>query len=126
MKRICVNLFALICLIISVSAVSVSAATISYIRGDASGDGVVTITDATVIQRRLVGLPNDSFNKQAADVDGDGLSIKDATFIQMYLAEFENVYNIGETVTVPDPTEPQPTMPQPTTDPYELPFIPNK
>ena len=54
--------------------------------GDADGDGKVTILDATVIQRRLAGLPVESFNEKAADVDGDGLTILDATAIQRYLA----------------------------------------
>ena len=53
-------------------------------------------------------------------MDGDGLNITDATSIQRYLAQFENIYHIDETVTIPDPTTPQPTR-----DPYELPFVPN-
>lgn len=113
----------------SAAVVSVSADS-NYIRGDADGDGEVTIRDATTIQRRLVEIPTPSFDERAADVDGDGLNITDATSIQRYLAQFENIYHIDETVTVPDPTTPQPTTPQPTTpqptrDPYELPFVPN-
>ena len=48
---------------------------------------------------------------KAADVTGEGLDISDATAIQMYLAEYENTYKIGETVIY---------------DEYELPFIPVK
>ena len=44
MKKICVSILALICMIISVSAVSVSAAKITYMRGDADGDSFVTIS----------------------------------------------------------------------------------
>lgn len=79
---------------------------VTYLRGDADGDGEVTILDATVIQRRLVELLTPSFDERAADVDGDGLNIVDATLIQRYLAEFDNIYHIGETVTVSDLTTP--------------------
>ena len=54
MKRISMSLSALICLIMSLSAVlPVSADTIRYMRGDANGDGVVNINDATKIQGYL-------------------------------------------------------------------------
>ena len=68
----------------------------ALIRGDADGDGKVTILDATCIQRYLVSLPVASFIQQAADVDGDGVNILDATHIQRYLAGFRNTYGIGE------------------------------
>ena len=126
MKRLGLIGLALICLLVVIGmALPVSAAE-SYIRGDADGDGEVTIRDATVIQRTLADIPTASFFEKAADVDGDGLNIIDVTAIQRYLAGFENIHHINETVTVPDPTETQPTTPRPTTDPYELPFIPNK
>lgn len=126
MKRLGLIGLVLICLLTAVGMViSVSAAS-SYLRGDADGDGTVTIMDATMIQRRLAEIPTPSFDERAADVDGDGLNITDATSIQRYLAEFDNIYHINETVTVPDPTTPQPTTPQPTRDPYELPVVPKK
>ena len=126
MKRLGLIGLALICLLATIGmAFPVSAAS-GYIRGDADGDGHVTIMDATVIQRRLAEIPTPSFDERAADVDGDGLNITDATQIQRYLAEFDNIYHINETVTIPDPTTPQPTTPQPTRDPYELPVVPNK
>ena len=60
MKRISMSLSALICLIMSLSAVlPVSADTIRYMRGDANGDGVVNINDVTFIQRYLVDLETD-------------------------------------------------------------------
>lgn len=68
----------------------------TYMIGDADGDGVVTILDATSIQRLLVGFTVASFNKKAADIDGDGLDITDATKIQRFLAEFIDPYHIGE------------------------------
>ena len=53
MKRISMSLSALICLVMSLSAVlPVSADTIRYMRGDANGDGVVNINDVTYIQRQ--------------------------------------------------------------------------
>ena len=108
---------------IAVSMILPVSAASSYLRGDADGDGVVTIRDATTIQRRLVEIPTPSFDERAAAVDGDGLNITDATWIQRYLAEFDNIYHINETVTIPNPTTPQPTVPQPTRDPYELPVV---
>ena len=125
MKRISMIVSALLCLLLAVGTfLPTSAACI--LRGDADGDGEVTITDATAIQRILAEIPTASFVEEAADVDGDGLNITDATMIQRYLAEFDNIYHINETVTVPDPTTPQPTTPQPTRDPYELPVVPRK
>ena len=86
--------------------------------GDADGDGFVTILDATCIQRRLADLPVESFVETAADVDGDGLSIIDATLIQRYLAGFENIHHIDEPLIVSDPTAPGSMQ-----DPYELPSV---
>lgn len=126
MKKLVLIVLTLICLLTAVGMVIPISAAGSYIRGDADGDGEVTITDATAIQRTLAKIPTASFFEKAADVDGDGLNITDATQIQRYLAEFDNIYHINETVTIPDPTTPQPTTPQPTRDPYELPVVPKK
>ncbi len=59
----------------------------SILKGDADGDGYVSITDATTIQRYLVGLYDlDDEQLLAADTDGDGyVSITDVTVIQRYL-----------------------------------------
>ena len=123
MKRIAMIGLVLICLLVAVGMILPVSAAGSYVRGDADGDGTVTIMDVTVIQRRLVGLPTYSFDERAADVDGDRLNITDATWIQRYLAEFENIHHINETVTIPESTTPQPTVPQPTRSPYELPVV---
>ncbi len=72
----------------------------SYLRGDADNDGIVSVLDATAIQRKLAEFSVRSFNEAAADVDGDGLNILDATAIQRYLAGFENIYGIDERVDV--------------------------
>lgn len=72
-----------------------------YIRGDADGDGVVTIFDVTTIQLCLAGMLEGDTEQaeRCGDVDGGGLSILDATAIQNYLAEYGNPYGIGKTVT---------------------------
>ena len=91
-----------------------NAAANSYIRGDADGDGTVTIIDATVIQRRLCDIEVKSFNESAADVDGNGLDITDVTRIQRWLADIPDAFGIGELVSI---------NPSPTQDEYELPFV---
>lgn len=67
------------------------------ILGDVDGDGKLTVTDATYIQRYIVRLLNDgddlgnglTFNLSVADYDGDGIvSVNDATRIQLYLAGY--------------------------------------
>lgn len=69
------------------------------IKGDADGDGTVTVFDATAIQRTLVSLPVESFNEIAADVDGDGaLTIFDATFIQRRLVGLSCPDGIGQPI----------------------------
>ncbi|MBQ6152380.1 MAG: dockerin type I repeat-containing protein [Ruminococcus sp.] len=111
MKKLVLIVLALICLLTAVGMVIPVSAASSYIRGDADGDGHVTIMDVTCIQKKLAEIPTPSFDERAADVDGDGLNITDATQIQRYLAEYENTFKIGETVIY---------------DEYELPFIPVK
>ena len=112
---------------ICTSAVSIAANAVNtdtnYLRGDADGDGVVTISDVTAIQRHLADLEHlSSANLQAADVDGNGLDITDATKIQRFLAEFENLYHIGEWASV-ETTQPATYWIKPGNN--ELPFIPN-
>ncbi len=53
---------------------------------DVDGDGRVTITDATVLQKTVAGM-DAGVLLDKADVNGDGsVSISDATYIQKYLA----------------------------------------
>ena len=56
-------------------------------RGDADDDGDVTVIDATVVQRYLLGAPMlSAFNEDNADADADGdITIIDSTVIQRYL-----------------------------------------
>lgn len=70
------------------------------ILGDANGDNLITIADATLIQKVAAGL--DTLTEKyvkAADVDGNGtINIKDATYIQKYNAEIEIEYNVGSEI----------------------------
>ena len=70
-----------------------------YILGDADINGKCDIVDVSVIQQKLVKLPVEKFNEDAADVDHDKkLSIVDATLIQQKLAVLPVPYAIGEPV----------------------------
>ena len=68
--------------------------------GDTDSDGVVTIIDATEIQRALAGLTAFfNIDSDAADVDNSkDVEMTDATAIQRYLAGLENPYGIDELV----------------------------
>ena len=69
------------------------------ILGDADGDDIVTIIDATTIQRYLANLiSEDRVDLIVADINGDGIDILDATFIQRWLADFSVDYPIGEEI----------------------------
>lgn len=73
---------------------------VSVILGDANGNGIITIADATLIQKVAVGFEalSDKYTK-AADVDGNGIiNVKDATYIQKYNAEIEIEYNVGSAI----------------------------
>ena len=111
----------------SALAFAASAAESTYLRGDADGNGIVDVKDVTTIQSVLAEITDDSDKKieLRADINGDGLDISDATQIQMYLVEFDNIWHIGEPLVQPQPTTVQPTTkkPVPTRDPYELPII---
>lgn len=65
-------------------------------RGDTDGDGIVTILDATAIQRVLANLENKTFFEAAADADADGsVTILDATSIQRHIAGLPAYEGIG-------------------------------
>ena len=73
---------------------------VEIICGDVDGDGVVTVLDATAIQRYLALLPNQNgFIIDAADTDGaEGVTILDATEIQRYLASLPANEKIGTVI----------------------------
>ena len=88
--------------------------------GDVNLDGKITITDVAQLQRAIadmVVLTGDALI--AADTDQNNLiNIKDATYIQLYLAEYESYEKVGTYVEVGDtPTQPttEPTTAPPTT-----------
>lgn len=56
--------------------------------GDVNGDGVISIADATTLQKYLANIVDfDDEQLAVADTNGDGsVSIADATQIQKYLA----------------------------------------
>ena len=71
-----------------------------HLLGDVDGDGEVSIIDTTCIQRSLVDIPIDPYNKSTADVDNDGVvTILDATWIQRYLIGSEYPAGIGEPIS---------------------------
>ena len=71
-----------------------------FLRGDADNDGVVSIMDATRIQRVIAELDDDTDGGVVtrAHFIGDELNILDATAIQRYLADMGNPYHINELV----------------------------
>ena len=77
---------------------------VTYMIGDADGDGVVRILDVTVIQRVLASIAVFNFVEAAADIDNNGLDITDATKIQRFLAEYNDPYRIGEVVSYTENT----------------------
>ena len=69
---------------------------VTYMIGDADGDEIITVCDATVIQRVLASMDVFHFVEVAADIDKNGLDITDATKIQRFLADYNDLYRIGE------------------------------
>ena len=90
--------------------------------GDTDNNGVVSIVDATLIQKYCAGQIGDfDIWKKLADSDkNDYINIKDATYIQLYLAsDRSDVYvgtvNYKEPEPITEPTTAQPTTVAPTT-----------
>lgn len=82
--------------------------------GDANGDGSVTISDATNLQRYVAKvIDSTSIVEEFADVDKNGtINVKDATYIQKYLVGLKDCANVGEVIDVePDEVDPPNTMP---------------
>ena len=70
------------------------------ILGDADNDGIITVMDVTVIQKKLASIIGDENGRIAmcGDVTHDVLDISDATAIQKYLAHIPVPYKIGESI----------------------------
>ena len=109
MRRLITGLTALFLLLSFLLSSTVITSAAVRRMGDVDLDGEVTILDATVIQRVLVEMIEDSDGHilRYGDIDGGGLSIMDVTFIQRYLAQMDDGYPIGDIVDEdPQPTEP--------------------
>ena len=68
-----------------------------FLMGDSNLDGIVSIKDASDIQKAAIGLINlNSMSKKVGDVNDDGkLTVSDTTCIQRYLSNYKN--GIGKT-----------------------------
>lgn len=97
-------------LLIALPGIGFAAAEGYYLRGDADADGEVSVLDAVVVRRRLAQMEVAVIDERAADVDGNGLSVIDATLIQKALAYLPDPYHVGEKIVIPAPTAaPKPT-----------------
>lgn len=61
--------------------------------GDVNSDGDISVVDATLVQKYIVGLENlKDFQKKSADVNDDNeISVVDATLIQKYIVGLDNL-----------------------------------
>lgn len=60
----------------------------SILPGDVDGDGSITVLDAALVQKYLVGLNETAINEKVADINEDKIiSVSDATYIQLVAAE---------------------------------------
>ena len=59
------------------------------LKGDADGNGVVNVKDATYVQKHVAEMEDAlTINIKVADMDGDGkITVADATLIQILIAE---------------------------------------
>lgn len=73
---------------------------VSVILGDTNSDGVISVADATLIQKVAAGFETLTDKKiKAADVDSNGtINIKDATLIQKHIVGINTGYNIGSAI----------------------------
>lgn len=97
----------IICPIVSMTSVQGIDNIHTFILGDVNGDGVVSVKDATAIQRALSEFDTLSEDAlvRAKVTKGEKLIISDATEIQRYLAEFENSYDIGKPIVEDIPSD---------------------
>ena len=88
--------------------------------GDANGDAQISIKDTSCIQKYNVEWIDETeiFLEMADSDKNDLVNIKDATLIQMYLADYSNSGDVGKVIEyIPPVTEPETTVPvtEPTT-----------
>ena len=70
----------------------------SMIYGDVNNDGIITVVDATIVQKYIVNMAHlDNVNQKLADVDVDAvITIKDATAVQKYIVNVDGYGKTGE------------------------------
>ena len=121
-----VLLLSLAVLILSAVILSFSAGAV--ILGDVDGDGIVTVLDATMIQKHLASIITLSAEqKQAGMVEnGDTLSVLDATLIQKKLASLVDHFPVQDK-PIEAPSTQAPTQPptQPATEADEITKVSN-
>ena len=68
------------------------------IYGDVNNDGIITVVDATIVQKHIVNIAHlDNVNQKLADVDVDGvITVKDATAVQKYIVNVDEYGKTGE------------------------------
>ena len=115
--RLHITALLMLTMILAVTA-NANADAVSYQIGDTDKDGDVNIADATVIQRVLLEMIEDTDGHilRYGDIDGNGLSIMDVTLIQRYLTQMDDGYPIGnivedELLPTEKPTEPDTAPP---------------
>ena len=86
---------------------SVSVRAESRMLGDVDGDGEISITDATVIQRYTVGIKTPvAVTSSVADIDGDhAVTVMDASHLQQWMVNVSDSYPISKPVYEPSPTD---------------------
>ena len=126
MKRLLLCSLSLLTASLMILACGMSASAVSFVKGDADGDGEVSSLDVTSIQRVLSDIypDEDGCIAQRGAVTGDTLTLMDATEIQRYLAGFENKYHIGDVCESGETEAPTAGFEFPTRD-NQLPIIKN-
>jgi len=70
----------------------------ALVYGDVNIDGIITVVDATIVQKYIVNMAHlDNVNQKLADVDVDAvITIKDATAVQKYIVNVDGYGKTGE------------------------------
>lgn len=79
----------------------------SRMLGDVDCDGEISITDATVIQRYMIGIKTPvAVTASVADIDGDhAVTVMDASHLQRWMVNVSDSYPISKPVYEPSPTD---------------------
>lgn len=101
MKKI-FSIILVVVLLITSAATAVTVQAAGYVLGDVNNDGIVSISDVTVIQRHLAELEQITEERLKAAMVNDGktLTITDATTIQKKLAEMIDEFPVEQAKTI--------------------------